>query len=60
VEIALGTGAPSKQHVLNVLGRLVEAEPPAPVTAPPALALGIEPEANVSRYDQLREVCDAA
>lgn len=60
VELALESGAPSKQHVLNLLGRLVEAVPPAPVTAPQALALAIEPEANVSRYDQLREVRDAA
>lgn len=60
VELALESGAPSKQHVLNLLGRLLEAAPPAPVTAPQALALAIEPEANVSRYDQLREVRDAA
>jgi hypothetical protein len=56
VELALESGAPSKQHVLNVLGRLVEVAPPAPVTAPQALALATEPQAHVSRYDQLREV----
>jgi len=54
VELALESGAPSKQHVLNLLGRLVEMAPPAPVDAPQALKLAVEPEANVSRYDQLR------
>lgn len=60
VELALESGAPSKQHVLNVLSRLVETAPPAPVTAPQALVLAVEPEANVSRYDGLREVSRAA
>ena len=54
VELALESGAPSKQHVLNLLGRLVETAPPAPVDTPQALKLAVEPEANVSRYDQLR------
>ncbi len=54
VELALESGAPSKQHVLNLLGRLVEVAPPAPVNAPQALRLAVEPEANVDRYDQLR------
>lgn len=60
VELALESGGASKQHVLNLLSRLVDAAPPAPVTAPAALALMIAPEANISRYDQLREVRDAA
>lgn len=60
VELALESGAPSKQHVLNVLKRLTEPAPPAPVIAPPPLALAMEPQANVSRYDRLREVRDAA
>ena len=60
VELALESGAASKQHVLNLLGRLVEAAPPAPVDAPQALALAVEPAANVNRYDQLREVSHAA
>jgi len=54
VELALESGAASKQHVLNLLGRLVEVAPPAPVNAPQALRLAVEPEANVDRYDQLR------
>jgi hypothetical protein len=60
VELALESGAPSKQHVLNMLSRLVEAAPPAPVSTPQALSLAVEPEANVSRYDGLREVNRAA
>lgn len=60
VELALESGAPSKQHVLNILSRLVETAPPAPVSAPQALVLAVEPEANVSRYDALREVSRAA
>jgi hypothetical protein len=60
VELALESGAASKQHVLNLLARLIETNAPAPVTAPPALALAVEPEANVGRYDRLRGVRDAA
>lgn len=54
VELALDAGAPSKPHVLNLLGRLVGEDPPAPIEAPQALTLRIEPEANVDRYDTLR------
>jgi hypothetical protein len=54
VELALEAGAPSKPHVLNVLARLVGENPPAPIDPPQALALRIEPQANVSRYDGLR------
>jgi hypothetical protein len=54
VELALEAGAPSKPHVLNVLARLVGENPPAPIEPPQALALRIEPQANVSRYDGLR------
>jgi len=60
VEMALEAGAPSKQHVMNLLGRLVELPPPAPVDAPQALRLVIEPVANIVRYDSLREVRNAA
>lgn len=60
VEVALEAGAPSKQHVMNLLGRLVELPPPAPVDAPQALRLVIEPVANIVRYDSLREVRNAA
>jgi hypothetical protein len=60
VELALESGAPSKQHVLNLLTRLTETAPPAPVNAPQALTLAVEPQANVDRYDELREVRDAA
>jgi transposase len=54
VELALDAKAPSKPHVLNLLARLVGEVPPAPVAAPPALALQIEPIADVARYDGLR------
>jgi len=60
VELALESGAPSKQHVLNLLARLIETAAPAPVNSPQALVLAVEPQANVSRYDQLRRVRDAA
>jgi hypothetical protein len=40
---------------MNLLGRLVELPPPAPVATPQDLMLGIEPQANVIRYDSLRE-----
>ena len=54
VELALETGARSKQIVLNILRRLLEAPPLAPVDVPPALALQVEPLANVARYVHLR------
>jgi hypothetical protein len=43
-------------YVINVLHRLLDgkAEPP-PVDAPHALRLVTEPQANVDRYDALRE-----
>ncbi len=54
VELALEAGAVSKQHVLNVLSRLLQATPPAPVEAPQALTLLDEPRADVNRYEALR------
>ena len=60
VELALESGIPSKLHVMNLLGRLVELPPPAPVATPQDLVLGIEPQANVVRYDSLREKRHAA
>lgn len=54
VELALEAHAPSKPHVLNLLARLVGEMPPAPVDAPPSLALQVEPLANAARYDGLR------
>jgi transposase len=60
VELALESGVPSKQHVLNLLTRLIEPAPPAPVDTPAHLTLVVEPQSNVSRYDQLREVRHAA
>lgn len=61
VEIALEAGAPSKTHILNVLHRLIDNKPaPAPVTSPQALKLAVEPQADVLRYDRLREVRHAS
>jgi hypothetical protein len=54
VELALEMGAPSKQTVLNILSRLLEATPPEPIQTPQAFTLTIEPLANVNRYDGLR------
>lgn len=54
VELALEMGAPSKQTVLNILSRLLEAVPPEPIQTPQAFTLTIEPLANVNRYDGLR------
>ncbi len=54
VELALEGGVVSKEHVLNVLRRLTEADAPAPIDAPSGLTLLEEPEANVTRYDHLR------
>ena len=57
VELALGDGAPTKTHILNLLHRLVDAKSPAasPVEAPQALTLEREPRADVDRYDRLRD-----
>ena len=54
VELSLETGAPSKQHVINILNRLLEADVPVPIDTPAALSLSEEPKANVDRYDYLR------
>jgi hypothetical protein len=57
VEMALEAGVPTKTHVLNLLHRLVDGtqtEQPD-VTPPTALSLSKEPEANVARYDGLRQ-----
>ena len=54
VRQALDGGAPSKQIILNILSRLLDAAPPPQIDAPQALALTVEPKADVGRYDQLR------
>ena len=59
VELALQSGAASKPHILNLLAQLLHPVP-TPVNAPEGLALSVEPEANVDRYDSLREARDAA
>ena len=56
-EMALQAGVPTKVHILNLLHRLVDGKPlSAPVVdAPQALSLAKEPQANVERYDALRQ-----
>lgn len=51
---ALKIERPSKQHVLNCLGRLSDAPLPKPTAPPPALKLVTEPIADTQRYDRLR------
>ena len=55
VELALDAGVPTKTHVLNLLHRLTDGTAPtSPIDAPQALRLHREPQANVERYDALR------
>lgn len=54
VRQALDAGAPSKQIILNLLSRLLDGTPPPRITAPQALSLKVEPQADVGRYDKLR------
>ena len=53
VELAFECGKPSKEHILNLLGRLIEPLPPEPIPTPTGLRLVCEPEANINRYDRL-------
>ena len=55
-ELALQSGRPSGEHVLNVLARL-KSPPGTPTTELPVvapLALSEEPAADVDRYERLR------
>jgi len=52
VELVLETGAPSLEHVLNVLGRLRDS--PLPGRVETALQLVEAPRADTGRYDGLR------
>ncbi|CAE6867812.1 hypothetical protein R75461_08392 [Paraburkholderia nemoris] len=54
VELAFEAGAPNKQTVLNILSRLLDSPPVPPLQTPQAFALTVEPQANVGRYDRLR------
>ena len=60
VELALDSDGVSKQHILNVLARLLEPALPAPLDTPAHLQLTDEPVADVNRYDRLREVDHAS
>ena len=59
VSEALHSGVPTKTHVLNRLGRLLDTPRPAPLQTPPALVIKGEPVANTERYDHLREASHA-
>ena len=54
VELALESGTVSKQHVLNILSRLLDERPPPSIEPPARLTLAEEPRANVNRYEDLR------
>ena len=61
-ELALKSGKPSGEHVLNVLARLKSNTPAANLGEAMAaelahlpLKLRVEPAANVARYDSLRQ-----
>jgi hypothetical protein len=56
VREALAAGVPTKTHILNRPGRLLEPPRPDRLEPPPALAIHDEPIANSERYDHLREV----
>ena len=61
VELALEAGVPRKTHIINVLHRLIDGTPRAEmIHSPQALTLFVEPQANVVRYDQLRQVRHAS
>ena len=59
VELVLESGAPSAEHVENMLNRLKE--PPMPEAVHSPLQISEEPIADTGRYDRLRdEVTDHA
>lgn len=53
VELALESGYPSAEHVLNLIARLREGPPPETVET--HLAVQTAPAANLTRYDALRD-----
>jgi hypothetical protein len=57
VELSLEAGVPTKTHILNLLHRLIDRKPTEhpEVDPPEALALQTTPEANLDRYDGLRQ-----
>ncbi|WP_139052042.1 IS21 family transposase [Roseibium sp. TrichSKD4] len=57
VDKALEAGVPTKTHILNLLHRLIDRKPTEhpEVDPPDALALQTTPEANLNRYDGLRQ-----
>jgi hypothetical protein len=60
VDLARESGVPSRLHIFNLLGRLVESVPLAPIPTPQDLVLCMEPQANMIRSDSLGETRHAA
>ena len=60
VELALEAGAPSQQHILNLLRSLLETAPPAPITTPPAVILTVEPQPSTHTPQSRRDAPHAA
>jgi len=58
VELVIESGAISAEHILNVLARLNAS--PLPASAETSLQLREAPQANISRYDSLRGMIEAA
>ena len=56
VREAIESGVPTKTHILNRLGHLLDEPRPVRLEPPAALAINAEPVANTERYDNLREV----
>ncbi|GAB5101179.1 hypothetical protein YK56LOC_68960 [Caballeronia sp. HLA56] len=54
VELALESGRPSGDHVLNILARLKSPTARAGDVVRTAITLKVEPLADVHRYEQLR------
>ena len=57
IELALEAGVPTKTHILNLLHRLIDGNQTGiqEIDPPDALVLETAPEANVERYDDLRQ-----
>lgn len=54
ITMALDSGSPSKQHIVNCLSCLLNPIPIEPVPVSQGLQLVIEPISDIARYDNLR------
>ncbi|EFO33334.1 transposase [Roseibium sp. TrichSKD4] len=56
VDKALEAGVPTKTHILNLLHRLIDRKPTEhPEVDPRTLGMQTTPEANLNRYDGVRQ-----